>query len=123
MREALIEGANMDALRKQSVLVDLETGHCLFNDLPLPQDLASVVREWQRLAWFIVEGSPYVFIHNIGMKPSDPTADVLFGFACHCSHQKLLTNLRTDNLIQVVPLRGKGMDPVDQIEMHHSWMS
>ena len=44
-REALIEGANMDALRKHKVLVDLGKGHCLFDDLPLPQDLVQVVRE------------------------------------------------------------------------------
>ena len=92
-REALIEGANMAVLRKQQVLVDLEQGHCQFQDLPLPQNVVQVVREWQRLAWFLVGGPPSVFIHNIGVKPGDPTADVLFAFAFHCCHPKLLETL------------------------------
>ena len=102
----------MDTRRKQSVLVDFEDGHCLFNDLPLPQDLVSVVLEWQQLAWFIVEGSPYVYIHHIGVKPGGPVVDVLFAFAFHCVHQKL----RTQTLLEMAPLRGKGIYPVGQVE-------
>ena len=116
-REALLEGANMDVLRKQTVLVSFRSGHCLFNDLPLPQDLVSIVREWQRLAWYLVEGSPLMIIHKIGVKPRDPTADVLFAFAVHRFHQKLLSDLRLDNLIETVPLKGKGILSVPKPEV------
>ena len=64
-REDLIEGTNMDALRKQKVLVDFEKGHCLFDGLPLPQGVVQVVRGWQGLDWFVVDCSHYVCIHNI----------------------------------------------------------
>ena len=54
------------------------------DQLPIPQDLKSVVREWQRLAWFTVDGSPTFFVHTIGVKPSDPSTDVLFAFVSAC---------------------------------------
>ena len=68
----------MDELRRLTLEVDLGQGHCLFDQLPLPQDLKNAMREWLRLAWFTVDGSPYYFVHSIGVKPSDPSADVLF---------------------------------------------
>jgi hypothetical protein len=56
----------------------------LFEEIQVPMNLAEVVREWQRLAWFMVDGSQSVFVHNIGVQPSDPAADVLFALAFHC---------------------------------------
>ena len=52
----------------------------MFDQLPIPQDLKTAVRKLLRLAWFTVEGSPHFFVHNIGVKPGDPSADVLFAF-------------------------------------------
>ena len=77
-RRAVLENTGMDELRRLTLEVDLSQGHCLFDHLPLPQDLKAAVREWLRLAWFTVEGSPYYFVHNIGVKPGDPSADFLF---------------------------------------------
>ena len=79
-RKAVLENTSMDALRRLTLEVDLSQGHCLFDQLPIPQDLKTAVREWLRLAWFTVEGSPHFFVHNIGVKPGDPSADVLFAF-------------------------------------------
>ena len=70
-----------ERLRHLTLEVDLSQGHGLFDQLPLPQDLNAAVREWLRLACFTVEGSPYYFVHNIGVKPGDPSADVCF---CIC---------------------------------------
>ena len=89
-RQIVMSNSPMDELRQLSVISNIEAGHCLFADLPLPDDLFGVVREWQRLAWFVVDGSPTVFVHNIGVKPGDPAADVLFAFAFYCFHHKLL---------------------------------
>ena len=71
-RQVVLGNTRMDELRKQLLGVELHQGHCLFDQLALPQDLKSVVRAWQRLAWFTVEGSPALFVHNIGVKPGDP---------------------------------------------------
>ena len=79
----------MDELRRLTLEVDLSQGHCLFDHLPLPQDLKATVREWLRLAWFSVEGSPLFFVHTIGVKPGDPLADVLFAFVFFCFHARL----------------------------------
>ena len=71
----MLENTGMDELRRLTLEVDLSQGHCLFDHLPLPQDLKAAVREWLRLAWFTVEGSPFYFVHNIGVKPGDPSAN------------------------------------------------
>ena len=55
-RRAVLENTSMDALRRLTLEVDLSQGHCLFDQLPIPQDLKTAVREWLRLAWFTVEG-------------------------------------------------------------------
>ena len=109
-REALIEGTTMGVLCKQTVLVDLAQGHCLFQDLPLPQNLVQVVRKWQRLAWFLVEGSLVALIHIIRVKPGDPAADVLFAFAFHCVHQKLFESFRSEGLMESVVPSGKSIE-------------
>ena len=62
----------MKELRKPTLGVELQQGHCLFDHLPILQGLKAAVREWQRLAWFTVEGSSEVFVHNIGVKHGDP---------------------------------------------------
>ena len=79
----------MDELRKQSVQCSISEGHCLFGTLPLPKDLVEVVMEWQRLAWFSVNGSEFKYVHNIGVKPGDPAADVLFTLAFYCFSLKV----------------------------------
>ncbi len=49
--------------------------------------------EWQRLALYTIEGSQHSFVHNIGVKPGDPAADVLFALAFYSFHEKLVTKL------------------------------
>ena len=62
-RRTVLENTSMDELRRLTLEVELSQGHCLFDQLPLPQDLKTAVREWLRLAWFTVEGSPpFLFI-------------------------------------------------------------
>ena len=92
----------MDELRKLTLDVDFKKGHCLFDNLPIPQDLKTAVREWQRFSWFTVEGSQEVFVHNIGAKPGDPPADVLFAFVFFCVHTRLLEELRLEGLVEEV---------------------
>ena len=61
------------ALRRVSAAV-------LFGDLQKAYYSVLVELATGPLAWFTVEGSPYYFVHNIGVKPGDPSADVLFAF-------------------------------------------
>ena len=68
-RRGVLENTSIYELRRLTLEVDLSQGHCLFDQLPLPQDLKSAVRECLRLAWLTVEGSPYYIVHNIGVKP------------------------------------------------------
>ena len=80
-RRVVLDNTSMEELRKLTIDVDLQQGHCLFGTLPIPQDLKATVREWRRLAWFTVEGSSEYFMHNLGVKPGDPAVDALFACA------------------------------------------
>ena len=98
----------MDERRKQSIISDLARGHCLFDDLPLPQGLLEVILEWQRLAWFSVEGSNFKYVHNIGVKPGDPTADVLFAFCLPLLPPEITFSCKAGQAIGNGPIEGKG---------------
>ena len=102
----------MNELHKISLGVDLAHGHCMFDELPIPSDLRGVVRKWQRLAWFTEEGFPTVFVHNIGVKPGDPSTDVLFAFTFFCFHTRLRSQLRKAGLLEEVPACGSSILPV-----------
>ena len=54
-RRTALENTSMDELRRLTLEVDVSQGDCPFDQLPLPQDLKTAVREWLRLAWFTVE--------------------------------------------------------------------
>ena len=110
-RQVVLANTSMDELRRLTLEVDLSQGHCLFDHLPLPQDLKAAVREWLRLAWFSVEGSPLFFVHNIGVKPGDPSADVLFAFVFFCFHARLKEELRDEGLLETVEARGANILP------------
>jgi hypothetical protein len=110
-REVVLQSLGMDELRKQTLQCTIEEGHCLFGHLPLPNDLVEVVREWQRLAWFSVQDSDLRFVHNIGVKPGDPAADVLFAFAFYCFHTKLLKTLEEHDLTESVTANGITISP------------
>ena len=60
-----------------------------FSQLGAPCNLAAVVAKWQRLAWYNIEGSQHAFVHNIGVKPGDPAADVLFALDSFPFHEKI----------------------------------
>ncbi len=108
-REIRFQQYAIDDLRRQSRTSELARGDCLCDIMPLPEDLASVVRTWQRLAWYTVEGCQDYFVHNMNFKPGDLAANVLFAFAFHCFHTELLEALRVADLIETVPRRGLGI--------------
>ena len=83
----------------QCVMI-LQHGTVFFWTLPLPGDLIAVVRELQRLSWFSMEESAFLFVHNIGVKPGDPAADVLFAFALYCLRTRMLEALRLANIME-----------------------
>jgi len=111
----------MDSLRKGVIQSEVTRGQCLFTALDVPRDLAEVVAEWQRLAWYTIEGSPNSFVHNIGVKPSDPTTDVLFALAFYSFHQKLLDKLKQYGLDVVLPIHGKGSSLASLLKRLYIW--
>ena len=42
-RQVVLDNTSMDELRKLTIDVDLQHGHCLFANLPIPQDLKAAV--------------------------------------------------------------------------------
>ena len=114
-RRTVLENTSMDELRRLTLEVELSQGHCLFDQLPLPQDLKTAVREWLRLAWFTVEGSPYYFVHNIGVKPGDPSADVLFAFVFFCFHTRLKDEPRAEGLLETIEASGTTILPYESV--------
>ena len=52
-----------------------------------------------------------VVVHNIGVKPANPAADVHFAFVLHRFHKLLLTRLREAGLAEFVAHRGHGITP------------
>jgi hypothetical protein len=58
-----------------------------------------------------VEGSDFKYVHNIGVKPGDPAADVLFALAFYYFHSKLLSELDKHQLGEAVHIRGNCIVP------------
>ena len=110
-RQTVLAILHFDELRKQVLAADIAAGRCRFEELKLPTDLLAAIREWLRLPWFMVQGCPDYLVHNIGVKPGDPAADVLFAFVFHCFHALLLTRLREAGLAEFVLQRGRGIIP------------
>ena len=109
-RQTVLDRLQCDSLRQQVLAAEIAAGHCLFGDIKLPTDLHAVVREWLRLPWFTVQGCPDFFVHNISVKPGDPSTDVIFAFAFHCFHSTLLGRSRESGLAEVVMQCGTGID-------------
>ena len=77
-RQTVLSSLQCGELRKQVLETDIAAGHCLLAELKLPTDLLTTIRGWLRLPWFTVQGCPDYFVHNLGVKPGDPAADVFF---------------------------------------------
>ena len=57
-RQTVLSSLQCGELRKQVLETDIAAGHCLFEELKLPTDLLTTIREWLRLPWFTVQGCP-----------------------------------------------------------------
>ena len=68
----------MDQHDKQSYAQWLQEGNSVFQQCQLPRNLADALREWHRLAWFTDQGPDTRYIHNAGLKPGGPIADIMF---------------------------------------------
>ena len=54
--------------------------------LGMAPDVAAMLADWQQTNWFTVQGAA---LHFTGVRPGDPTADVMFAFAFAWFHRKL----------------------------------
>ena len=57
-----------------------------------------------------------MFVHNIGVKPCDPSADVLFAFVFFCLHTRLLEELRSEGLLEEVPANNDSIIPQEEAQ-------
>ena len=51
-------------------------------------------------------------MHKIGVKPDDPSADVLLAFVFYCFHARLKEELRVEGLLETVETNGLSIWPV-----------
>ena len=63
-------------------------------------------------------GFPYYFVHNFGVKPGDPSADVLFAFVLYCFHARLKEELRAEGLVETIEASGTTILPEDAEGRH-----
>ena len=54
-------------------------------------------------------------MHNIGVKPGDPAADILFALAFYCFHDKLLRTLEEHDLADKVIVKGMLIQESDEM--------
>ena len=58
-------------------------------------------------------------MHNIGVKPGDPSADVLFACVFYCFHVRLKEELRAEGLLETIEASGTTILPED-VEARHT---
>ena len=56
-------------------------------------DVAAMLTDWHQTNWFTVQGAEKRALHLTGVRPGDPTADVMFAFAFARFHRKLVDRL------------------------------
>ena len=54
----------------------------------MPPDVAAMLADWHQTNWFTVQGAEKRALHFTGVRPGDPTVDVMFAFAFRSVSQK-----------------------------------
>ena len=69
--------------------------------------MAAMLADWHQTNWFTVQGAA---LHFTGVRPGDPTADVMFAFAFARFQRKLVEPLRKKGLFPAILLHGGQLD-------------
>ena len=69
-----------------------------------------LLADWHQTNWFTVQGAEKRAIHATGVRPGDPTADIIFAFAFARFHRKLVERLRKKGLLPEILHQGGRMD-------------
>ena len=78
--------------------------------LRMAPDVAAMLADWHQTNWFTVQGAEKRAIHSTGVRPCDPTADVIFAFAFARFHRKLVDRLGKKGLLPATLLHGGQVD-------------
>ena len=110
----MLNQTNMAPENKADFESWLQAGNSVFQQCQLPTDIANALREWHRLAWFTAQGTDQCDIHDAGLKPGGPTADLMFAFIFSCFHKKNISALKEEHFEISINLHGLSLTPLDQ---------
>ena len=78
--------------------------------LGMAPDVAAVLADWHQTNWLTVQGTEKRPLHLTGVRPGDPTADVMFAFAFARFHRKLPDRLAKKGLLPAILLHAGQLD-------------
>ena len=88
--------------------------------LGVAPDVVAMLAGWHQTNWFTVQGAERQALHFTGVRPGDPTADVMFAFAFPRFRRKLVDRLRKKGLLPAILLHGGQLDAfADECEEIH----
>ena len=88
--------------------------------LGMASDVAAMLADWHQTNCFTVQGAEKRAIHSTGVRPGDPTADVMFAFAFARFHRKLVDRLGKKGMLPAILLHGSQLNAsADESEEIH----
>ena len=88
--------------------------------LGMAPDVAAMLADWHQTNWFTLQGAEKRALHFTGVRPGDPTADVMSAFAFARFHRKLVDRLGKKGLLPTILLHGGQLDAsADESEEIH----
>ena len=88
--------------------------------LGMAPDIAAMLANRHQTNWLTVQGAEKRPLHFTGVRPDDPTADVMCAFAFARFHRKLVDRLRKKGLLPAILLHGGQLDAfADESEETH----
>ena len=73
-------------------------------------DVAAMLADWHQTNWFKMQCAEKRAIHATGVRPGDPTADIMFAFAFAMFHRELVERLNKKGLLPAILLQGAQVD-------------
>ena len=87
--------------------------------LRMAPDVAAMLADWHQTNWFAVQGAGKRALHFTGVRPGDPTADVMFAFVFARFHRKLVGLWKKGLLPAILLHRGQLDASADASEEIH----
>ena len=109
-RRQVLDNTCMSVSDKQQYTAWIAAGHNEIVERQLPEDLASALRGWRRLAWLAASGADAVYAHQAGLELGDQAAELSrcpYLFRFHQNSQRAGGR----RLCYHGSLQGDGLDP------------